>query len=378
MARASDALDVLDDYFSGKICQNGICTESERKSLQAAIQQILEQEERENSEDSKEQNKEDGNDVDSNLAQDSDNDDHNSQSSGNSSGGGGSEIGNQVLPLLLGLFGNGGLGGGGGGLFGGGGGGGNSWGGKYGGTSTDAKYGKNIDYAQKYLENECECEEVPDFFKNQPDQTVLGPGDKLITAFGPGGQFSDGAWNKIGEASGAQYSSVDKGKAGTQQLMDAAFAAGAGDQLNPFTGERQKVVIAFDCHGGNDYLQGTGGGLTGKGLGASILKGGESTGNTDFSHITIVDGGCMPCRGKNLEKMFDKPGMESVHYTSGAAPNNYAWTSGGASQISQQILHWYNENGITGQPTPLTLGGVKQASQWVGNGAYSYRRIYDF
>lgn len=282
-----------------------------------------------------------------------------------------------------------GLGQGLGGMLGGG----NSqgWGGpdSWGGTSSDGKYGQRMDYTDQLLQqikqqegeqrpgsserkvDGEQCELGPGYFSDRPEGTLLGPGDYVGAAHGNGGQFGDGAYRSIAQKTGATYQSFSKGGAGTREMLGVLKNAGRGDTMNPLTGKKQNVVIFFNCHGGGDYLEGTGGGITGRDMANSILAGGKETGNKDFSHITIVDGGCMPCRGNNMQSQFESADAEkSINYFSGASPDRFAWTSGGSGHISQQILQ-----GLQGRGPGASIlkSDLINAVRRVGNGAYFHR-----
>lgn len=289
-----------------------------------------------------------------------------------------------------------GLGGGPGGIFGGLGGNSQGWGGPdaHGGTSSDMKYDQQIDYSDKLLEQiqqdegkqrpgslQCEveggrCKPGPGYFSDKGEGTLLGPGDYVGAAHGKGGQFGDGAYKAIAQKTGASYQSFAKGAAGSQQMLGVLEKAGRGDDINPLTGQRRNVVIFFNCHGGGDYLEGTGGGIYGRQMAQAVIKGGKQTGNKDFSHISIVDGGCMPCRGNNMQSQFESAGAEkSFNYFSGAAPDTYAYTSGGSGHLAQQILRGISEKGGVG-PTSLFKSDLIKAVRRVGNGGYVKRRRF--
>ena len=292
-----------------------------------------------------------------------------------------------------------GLGGGLGGLFGGGGGGifgggSQGWGGPdaFGGTSSNDKYGQKIDYADKLLEQIQQdkskqrpgsmdreeeggvCEIGPGYFSDSPEGKLLGPGDYMGAAHGQGGQFGDGAYKSVAQKTGATYESFAQGPAGSKQMLGVLQKAGRGDDINPLTGKKKNVVIFFNCHGGGDYLEGTGGGIYGRQMANAVIAGGKETGNKDFSHISIVDGGCMPCRGNNMQSQFESAGAEkSINYFSGAAPSKYAWTSGGSGHITQQILRGISEKGGIG-PVSLLKSDLIKAVGRVGNGGYFHRK----
>ncbi len=280
-----------------------------------------------------------------------------------------------------------------GGPFGGSGGSSNGWGGPdaHGGTTSDMKYDQEIDYSDKLLKQigqeegtqrpgslQCEveggkCKPGPGYFSDSPEGSLLGPGDYVGAAHGRGGQFGDGAYKAIAAKTGASYQSFAKGAAGSQQMLSVLEKAGRGDDINPLTGKKRNVVIFFNCHGGGDYLEGTGGGIYGRQMAQAVIKGGSQTGNKDFSHISIVDGGCMPCRGNNMQSQFESAGAEkSFNYFSGASPNTYAYTSGGSGHLAQQILRGISEKG-GGGPVSLLKSDLINAVRRVGNGGYVKR-----
>ena len=187
--------------------------------------------------------------------------------------------------------------GGSGGIFGGLGGNSQGWGGPdaHGGTSSDMKYDQQIDYSDKLLEQiqqdegkqrpgslQCEveggqCKPGPGYFSDKGESTLLGPGDYVGAAHGRGGQFGDGAYKAIAQKTGASYQSFAKGAAGSQQMLGVLEKAGRGDDINPLTGERRNVVIFFNCHGGGDYLEGTGGGIYGRQMAQAVINALTST-----------------------------------------------------------------------------------------------------